>query len=65
MAAPAANLQQNFAFKLRFESGLKVKQKCPTSPLFKSPPLFLLFLQEIISGRPSLRRRNARLPAAW
>jgi hypothetical protein len=43
MAAPAANLQQNFAFKLRFESGLKVRQKSPTSPLFEWPPLFLLF----------------------
>jgi len=26
--------------------------------------LFLLFLQEIISDRPLLRRRNPRLPAA-
>jgi hypothetical protein len=28
-------------------------------------PLFLLFLQEIISGRHRLRRRNPGVPAAW
>ena len=29
------------------------------------PPLFLLFLQEIISGRPFLARRNARFRVGW
>jgi hypothetical protein len=43
MAASAANLQHDFAFRLRFGPGLKVRQKSPTSPLFEWPPLFLLF----------------------
>ncbi|MGA8593731.1 MAG: hypothetical protein WB676_03215, partial [Bryobacteraceae bacterium] len=34
------------------------------APVPNGPPLFLLFLQEINSGEPLLRRRNSRLPTA-
>ena len=35
------------------------------APVPNGPPLFLLFLQEINSDGPLLRRRNPRFPMAW
>jgi hypothetical protein len=59
MAARAANLRQNLAFRLQYESGLRVRQKCSTNPLFEWSPLFLLFLQEIISCRRRGEGKNS------
>ena len=64
IAASAANLQQDFSFRLIFETSLTTVRHARPVISVRGSSLFSLFLQEIISDGPLPRRRNARSPAA-